>query len=224
MTENSAVLRRYTSLTYAIDMLVNQRLALLNPSSWQDKNDIAFLEAYKTGKKIPQLFAVCFTQAKETYHHWSVFARGDEGVRINIHKQKLLDSLRNDHRYAWGTVEYKTLKHVSQNNDFKLADLPFLKRYAFIDEAEFRLIYESDNPADQIHYVPLQRDWIESVTLSPWLPVTLTDTLKMALKSMTGCSNVRVQRTNLRDNAQWKELIPRAIRNSIATSAPHRTD
>ena len=71
----SNTLKRFTSLAGALDMLMSERLTLLSPASWEDRNDIAFLEAYRTKRGVHHIFAMCFTQAPETFHHWSVFAK-----------------------------------------------------------------------------------------------------------------------------------------------------
>lgn len=201
-------LKRYTSLSVAIDVLTNERLTLLSPATWQDRNDVAFMEAFRTASGVDTVLAACFTQAPETYHHWGVFAGGNEGVRIDFDKDALLESLQGDDRYLWGDVRYLTLKQIAAR-DIAASELPFLKRHAFRDEQEFRLLCQSRDPAPAFHHIPLDRSWIRGVTLSPWLPENLIDPLKSALKALPGCATLRVQRTNLRDHAKWQAAIGR---------------
>jgi len=73
-------LRRYTSLPVLIDMLAERRLTLVDPGQWSDKNDTAYLAAYKEAKKLKCLVALCFTATSETFHHWNVFSPGPGGV------------------------------------------------------------------------------------------------------------------------------------------------
>lgn len=44
-------LKRYTSLSVALDMITNQRLTLLSPGTWDDKNDIASLDPFVRNEK-----------------------------------------------------------------------------------------------------------------------------------------------------------------------------
>jgi hypothetical protein len=209
MTEKASnVLKRYTSLSVAIDTLMNERLTLLSPFTWKDRNYVAFMEGYCGASGLGGVLAACFTQAPETYHHWGVFAGSNEGVRLDFDKSALLDSLKGDDRYVWGDVSYLTLKQIATRN-LAAKELPFLKRYAFKDEQEFRLLYRSRDPAPPFHHIPIKRSWVKSITLSPWLAENLIDPVKQALRALPGCASVRLQRTNLRDHAEWKKAIER---------------
>jgi len=225
MTERTSnILKRYTSLAVAIDMLAEQRLTLMSPSHWQDKNDVYFMETYRARRRLANVFAVCFTQVAETYHHWSVFAGGNDGVRVNIDKAALLTSLADDRRYSWGTVGYKKLDQMERLRRISVYDLPFLKRFAFSDEEEFRLLFDSDDAEAAYHHVHLDRKWIKSITISPWLPENLANSLKLALKSLPGCQEVKITKTSLRDNAQWKGATDRVVHESEEIGSPHRTE
>ncbi len=217
MTERQTnTIKRYTSLSVALDMLVKERITLLNPSSWEDENDIAFLEAYRLKRKIPAVFATCFTHARETFHHWSVFANGHEGVRININKELLLEGLRVNPCYSWGEVEYKTYEQLESLKDLSVFDLPFLKRYAFTHEDEFRIVYDCPNTREKSHDITLKREWIKDITLSPWLHPALINPMKDAIKSLPNCGDITVKKTNLRNSERWKK----AIANVAAESEP----
>ncbi len=225
MTERSKnTLKRYTSLSVAIDMLVKERITLLNPSSWQDQNDIAFLEAYRIKRGLPAVYATCFTQAPETFHHWSVFANGNEGVRININKSKLLEKLRGKSCYSWSDVEYKTFDELENVQNLNIYDLPFLKRYAFAGEDEFRIVYDCSTPGEVCHDIELQRSWITSITLSPWLHPSLIDAMKTAIKSLPGCEKILVKRTNIRNSDRWKDAIASVVAETGNGGVKRRRD
>lgn len=215
-------LKRYTSLSVAIDMLMNERITLISPSSWEDKNDIAFLEAYRAKRNIANVFAVCFTQSPETFHHWSVFAAGNEGVRINIRKNALLAPLQGQDCYAWGDVDYRTLEQMEGLEKISVFDLPFQKRAAYTDENEFRILYDCKDPAERSHDIHLNRSWITSITLSPWLHPSLIDTLKKAIRSLPGCSGIRLQKTTLRESEKWQKAIERAVHETEQEGARRR--
>lgn len=200
-------LKRFTTLAAAIDMMLNERLALLSPATWKDTNDVAFLEEYARQRGAARLFATCFTQSPETYHHWQVFAADNEGVCVEFDRRALLTSLRDDERYYWRDMEYVTLDKLRKRRSLALEDLPFLKRWGFRDEREFRLIYECDDTARAIHHVPIERRWVTRVVLNPWLSGSLADGVKLALRSLPGCAALKVARTTLIDNARWKAAL-----------------
>lgn len=213
MTASPAnTLKRFTTLASAIDMLANKRLALLSPLTWKDTNDVAFLEEYARQRQLrhgraARLFAACFTQSPETYHHWQVFAANNEGVCIEIDKRALLTSLLDDDRYYWRDMTYVSLDKLRKMRSLALEDLPFLKRYGFRDEREFRLIYEGDDPEAMIHHVPIERAWVTRIMLNPWLPNELAAGVKLALRALPGCAELKVGRTTLIDNARWKAAL-----------------
>lgn len=211
MTEAASnILKRYTSFAVALDILAEKRLTLVSPSSWQDTNDTAFLEAYRSRRGVGAVFAACFTQSPEKYHHWQVFS-GNAGVRVDIDKKALLSSLRGNQQYLWKNVEYLTLEKMEGLKTIDLYRLPFLKRFPFKDEVEFRILYESEEATCPFHYVPLECDWIKGVTLSPWLPANLIESARTALKSIPGCAYVHVGETTLIDNARWKRATERIL-------------
>src|SRR5882724_9846094 len=87
------LLHRYTSLPSALDLLLEQRLFLGSPSRWADRNDSIFLEEYRKRKSAKAVFAVCLTEAEETSHHWTAFASGTDGVRIEFDKRSFLEAV-----------------------------------------------------------------------------------------------------------------------------------
>ena len=71
-------LRRYTDLPAIAYSLKARCITLLDPQSWDDRNDSYFLRRYKDERKLSSVLALCFTQSSEKYHHWRVFAGGVE--------------------------------------------------------------------------------------------------------------------------------------------------
>ena len=199
------VLKRYTTLASAVDMLVQERLALLDPAKWKDTNDTHFLGAFKDCVKAKSLYAVCFTQAAETYHHWQVFAGDNEGVCVEFHKEALLESLGEDRRYLYQDMKYRTLNQLARRKRINVYELPFLKRQGFADEKEFRLLFRSTRPQKAVHALPIQRSWIKRIILNPWLNDALYQSMKVALNSIQGCGDLRVIHTSLINNAEWKD-------------------
>ncbi|MFT3968374.1 MAG: hypothetical protein QM690_21100 [Sphingobium sp.] len=200
-------------------MLVSERLTLTSPAHWEDRNDLAFLEAYRAKRGVHHVFAMCFTQSPETFHHWGVFAKGMEGVRVDLDKRALLASLKDKPCFVWDDVRYKTLDQLDAIKAIRVGDLPFLKRYAFRDEREFRLLCESDEPMAERHDVPIDRGWIKCISASPWMPENLFQSIKSAIKALPGCDKVRFQRTTLRENDRWKTAVERIVDESIVPDA-----
>lgn len=75
-------LLRYTQLPSLLHMLRARAVTLLDPDSWDDRNDASYMALYKERKTLKSLLALCFSQVPETYHHWHVFAQGSAGVCI----------------------------------------------------------------------------------------------------------------------------------------------
>src|SRR5688572_16152316 len=87
------VIRRYISIAGAIDMLRHQQLALLDPATWDDRNDRYFMELYKEARGLGGLYAACASTCYETYHHWRVFTSSADGVCVEIYRQPLEQAL-----------------------------------------------------------------------------------------------------------------------------------
>ena len=62
-------LRCYTNLPALLYLLRERKITLLDPETWDDKNDSHFLSVYREKKSFKCVLALCFTQVSETYHH-----------------------------------------------------------------------------------------------------------------------------------------------------------
>ncbi len=198
-------LRRYTELPYLIDYLQTGELALLNPKAWDDRNDSFYIEEYARAKRLLGIYALCMAEASETYHHWRVFSNGSGGVCIEFDKEKLVEQVRGVPDLRAETVQYRTIKSLREQPPAE-ADLPFLKRHAFRDEKEFRLFVCRRTRDTPVLRIPVAPATIKRVTLSPWLPATVCDQVKKVLKSIKGCEKLRVFRSTLVDNEDWKKF------------------
>ena len=133
---------RYTSLSSTLDILENKQLTLLNPNSWPDTNDKYFIDLYCNNSK--KIHALCFTQAPETYHHWTVFAPGNDGICIQFNREileKYINLSGLDIKYR--NVNYAKITEID-NDKFNFEDIPYLKRLGYRDELEWRIIYICD--------------------------------------------------------------------------------
>ena len=193
---------RYTDLPSLIHILKNRQLTLLNPMTWDDKNDSSFVTLYREKCELKSVLALCFTRASETYHHWRIFAPTSSGVRITFNEQLLQPSIA-----AVPGVQLKAVDYVKINEIRGAAvdrhRLPFLKRYPYSQESEVRLLWESSTEERGSFALPIDLQAITKITLSPWLHPALVDSVKSMLKSIDGCGELTIHHTTLISNDEW---------------------
>jgi hypothetical protein len=198
-------LRRYTNIPALIHLLTGKTITLLDPASWDDKNDSHFLALYREKKSLEAVLALCFTQTTETYHHWRVFADGSSGVCVMFDKAKLLSTMKKRRGVTSRAVRYLKLPEIRQKR-LKVADLPFLKRFPYEDEREFRIVYESKIDKATSLDIDIPVGCIRRITLSPWIPAALTTHLKSTIRRIDGCKDLKIVRSTLIGNEEWKDL------------------
>jgi len=197
-------LRRYTNIPSLLYILRKRTITLLDPQTWDDKNDSHYLSVYQQKKSLQSVLALCFTQVSETYHHWRVFAGGSAGICITFEREELLKALKKQKGVTAKNVTYLELNKMGRKK-LKMAELPFLKRYPYGDEREFRVIYESASTKHSALDVPIPLEAIDRITLSPWTPTALADTLKETIREIPGCRLIKVARSTLISNERWKK-------------------
>ena len=206
--EPTDYLRRYTDLTSLMQILHTGQLALLDPGSWQDRNDSRYLEVFAGRKNLKAVRALCFTQKGETYHHWGVFAPSPSGVCIKFQADALCEAL-----HAAG-VELRQVRYMAipeaKKAGLEVDDLPFVKRSVYRDEAEVRALYQSSDPIVGPIHVPILVSSIRRVSLSPWLPKGMSALVAKTLRSIPGCEKLSVAQSTLVSNAQWQGVAEMA--------------
>ena len=208
MTKQTS-LYRYTSLPALMFILHNKKLTLLNPNSWDDENDRSSLAEYKRKKNLKTLLALCFTQKRDTYHHWNTFTEKESGIKIEFRKTAIVKKIKKDERFIYREVIYKKIGKDVQS--WNLQDLPFIKRYPYRDEDEFRIIFaDKNNEYDQID-IDIKLEWIKRITASPWMPKQLAKCVKETIKQFPDCSDLEVKRSSVIINKQWVESAKKAI-------------
>ncbi len=196
-------LRRYTDLPALLRILSTRTLTLLDPKTWDDRNDTFYMSQYKERKELASLLALCFSQADETYHHWHVFSKGASGVCIVFKQDALLAHLDQFEGVTARKVLYRNTVQLGHQG-LKIADLPFRKRSAFKAEEELRVIYESATEAYPVLDVPIELAHIHRISLSPWLHPNLADATKEVIRSIDGCETLAVYRSTLISNERWR--------------------
>lgn len=201
----AVTLRRYTNLAATIHILRNRALTLLNPATWDDRNDAYFMSQYKQRKGAKTLLALCFAEAPETYHHWRVFSHGSDGVCLEFDKNALVEIVEGCELMQARMVEYKEIESV-QHPPPSVDKLPFLKRYPYKPEMEFRLIYVNLNETIESERINIPLDCITQITLSPWMAIPLASTTRETLLGIDGCHHLSVRRSSLIENEKWKRV------------------
>lgn len=223
MTKLRNFIRRYTSIPSVIDALRRQELTLLDPQSWDDRNDRHFMALYKERRNLGGLYALCAATCSETYHHWRVFAGAADGACIELRREPLEAALRKFEGVSFGEVEYLLLNKVEALTPDDLARLPFVKRQGFAAEEEYRIIAETREaqlPAISTH---LPVAWINRIYLNPWLPSPLADSVTRTLREIRGCSRLSIQKSHLIENDRWKKAGDRVAEKKQPSARIHLT-
>lgn len=208
---NKKILRRYTNIPALLHLLNNKAITLLNPNTWEDRNDSFYLNEYKQKKELLTVLALCFTEAPETYHHWKIFAGGNSsGICIYFKKDEFIEYIGENKNIFHKRVSYKTLDEMEEKT-LSLKKLPFVKRYAFRDEKEYRIIYEEKETAMEFKELFFDVSHISKISLSPWMPINLVDTVKNYIKRICPeIPEINVTKSALLDNKKWKNFAKQA--------------
>ena len=201
-------LNRYTTLPVLLDMLKRKRLVLLDPSSWEDKNDSEIILEYKKRKRVRKLFALCFSYGDETIHHWKTFADGTSGCCVQFDSDQLIDLLNHTRGIRYGKVEYKKLKDL-KDEAIDIEEIPFTKRWPYRCEEEFRIIWAGRT--DQTSYeIPFDLRMIMKVTISQRMPKQVYETIRDYLREVFRRPEQRINRSTLYQNRIWINKFKKA--------------
>ncbi len=205
MTKNQIErLNRFTTLPVLLDLLQRRKLTLLDPKSWEDKNDSEIILEYKNKKKIKSLFAICLSHGDETIHHWKTFSNGSSGCLIEFDAQKLFAIINKIPNLKHGEVSYRKLSDIENKaTTLKVDDIPFTKRWPYRCEEEYRIIVESDNEADKVFDIDINLDIIKKITINQQMPETIYKTIKEYLRNLNGNPDSRINRSTLFENKRW---------------------
>lgn len=202
--------RRYTNLAATIHLLQTKQITLLNPATWDDRNDAYYMAEYKRLRGLQTVLAICFAEQSETYHHWRVFSHGSGGICIEFEKEALLSAFDGPN-IKKGSVHYMLIKDLKKKKEINIERLPFMKRAGFEDEQEYRVVYLDKKNALEAKDFGVDVMWIRRITLSPWMPKAFADSVRRTLRSIRGCSDIQISRSSLIENETWKGLTSRAV-------------
>lgn len=105
----------------------------------------------------------------------------------------------------------------ARHTPLPLEEFPFVKRAAFKDEKEVRILYESATESHLTLDVPIPLECIGRITLSPWLPKKLVGAKKDLVRSIEGCTQIEVVRSTIIASEEWKNIARNAGLNRPGT-------
>lgn len=212
MTESQPrLLRRYTDVLSVLDIVVNRRITLLTPSNWTDRNDREGMDLFAKEMGAMVAYAYCMTGAKETSHHWKVFADTGHGARVIFRRTSLLNGLKNKPNILRGPVIYRKHADLATLAPIPTESLPFLKREVFSDEREYRLVATApDFLASGSLAVGIKLDWIERIVFASNIPLPLVETLETVIRAQDGCAALKLHFSRMPENQVWAAAFKKA--------------
>ena len=203
----SKVLYRFTTLSSLLQTITINKIVLLDPSKWPDKNDSFCIDRYKNRLNLTKLYALCFTEETETHHHWMSQSGRDEVVRIRFDLAILKSSVSKVAQAKIGKVIYVNMT-TNSTSIFEDDSLPFLKRYAYRQENEHRIILSLDaNNETLLPEISLDDGAITGITLSPFLDLGRFRVLKELLDRILNDDRVTISKTGMLDSKKWRSYI-----------------
>jgi hypothetical protein len=120
--------------------------------------------------------------------------------------ERLLQSFAGLEGFRHQAVKYRWIQDVEKKKP-ETSSWPFLKRKAFKDEQEYRIIFESVSEDLRAKSVPIDLMSIRSITLSPWLPSAVAPAVRTVIGCLDGCTNIKVRDSSLLENSRWRAAI-----------------
>jgi hypothetical protein len=194
-------LNRYTTLPVLLDMLKRKKLVLLDPASWEDKNDAEIILDYKKKKRLQALFVLCFSRGDETIHHWKTFADGISGCCIEFDPKRFVALLDTIDGVSYGPIVYRKIKDLTDGS-IDVKNIPFTKRWPYRCEEEFRIIWESRTEA-LCYEIDFDLRMINRITISQQMPDQVYSTIREYLKSAFKNPDQRINRSTIYQNRIW---------------------
>lgn len=87
-----------------------------------------------------------------------------------------------------------------------IARLPFLKRFGYGDEGEYRAVYQSKVAEEGPKLVEIDLDIIERISLNPWMPKPVFDSVKASILSVCKGLKCQVSHSSLIESQRWRDF------------------
>jgi hypothetical protein len=111
-------------------------------------------------------------------------------------------------------VEYLKLEQVERLTPADVNRLPFVKRLGFAAEEEYRVIAETSEAQEPALSIDFPTRMIDCIYLNPWLPRSIAASVRETLRSLPGCGNIRVSRSQLIESGRWKAAGDKVVGKS----------
>ena len=200
-------LNRFTTLPVLLDLLKRKKLVLLDPATWEDRNDSGVLLEYQRRKGFRRVLALCFSYGDETIHHWKAFSDGISGCCIEfdaIKLGRLFDAQGLRHK----AVTYRKMKDL-KNGTIVVDEIPFSKRWPYRCEEEYRVIRE-DQEQGPTFEVDVDLRVIRKITISQRMPDQVYKTIRDYLRDASSNPDKRIHRSTLYENQIWLDKFKNA--------------
>lgn len=162
------------------------------------------MKTYADCLGLKTLLALCLTSRGETYHHWKIFTDKNSGVCVHFRRNEFLQTMR-DAGVKVEEVKYLKLGELVAKNHPK-ETLPFLKRFGFGDECEYRAVYQNKAAEDHLKQVQIDLNIIERISLNPWMPPSVVESVRTTIDTLRQGATFPVDHSSLIDNRRWRQF------------------
>jgi hypothetical protein len=146
---------------------------------------------------------LCLSYGDETIHHWKTYSNGTSGCLIEFDATKLFGMLNQIPNLIHRKVVYKKLSEIeTKNSIIDVDEIPFLKRWPYRCEEEYRIIVTSEKE-EKFFDIDIDLSIIKKITISQQMPDQIYDTIKDYLKGLRGDPSSRINRSTLYSNYKW---------------------
>lgn len=214
MSENKSIYR-FMRFEYLLDLIKNRRLPLINPSEWEDKNDIF---ASKLSCRDNEVVGICcFTLSKSnSIYRWSKMAPNNLCVRVEFDINKI--KARLSQKMVMKKVRYKSIDNLKPNVIKTIKDCAFVKSKPFEQEKEIRIVtYQSlvDENIKIVDYLrELPSDVIKGIRFSPFLSHELFLLVKELLRKYLTANNwkgVKISQSRILNKEKWQDSLCKCV-------------
>lgn len=198
---------------HLLDLIKNHRLPLINPSEWEDKNDIF---ASKLSCKDDEIIGICcFTLSKSnSIYRWSKMAPNNLCVRVEFGIDEIKAMLPRN--ITMKEVQYKSIDELKAKTLKSIKDCAFIKSIPFKQEKEIRMVTnqsvaDENKNAKIVDYLSgLPSDVIKNIRLSPFLDQKIFRLVKELLHKYlvaNSWENVKISQSRILDREKWKNAL-----------------
>lgn len=204
---------RFMRFEHLLDLLKHRRLPLINPSQWEDKNDVFAIKL--SCDKDESIGVCCFTiSGANGMYRWSKMASNNLCVRVEFDRKKIENRLPENMELF--DVKYVSAKRLNDDYLKSLEECAYIKSTPYKQEKEARLVMRCDKKQGSkkvvgyLNHIP--RDAIKGICLSPFLRNKEYSLVKEFLKSYLDKEKIKINFTHaiIFNVPKWKDALEKA--------------